>query len=67
MKAFTICKHDANSLAGLELRESHLRLSDLCCHALLGHRRRPGDHSELFFLAVPPHFLNPLNILVKFA
>lgn len=31
-----------NSLAGLELQESLLPLSDLCCHALRGHRRHPG-------------------------
>lgn len=45
--AFTNC--EANSLVGLGLRESLLRLSDLCCHALLGRRCRPGNH-KMFLL-----------------
>ena len=48
-EAFTNCKNEANSLVGLGLRECLLRLSDLCCHALLGRHRHPGNYSDVSF------------------
>lgn len=49
----------ADSLAGLELREFLLRLSDLCCRALLGRLHPPGDHSDVTLSKLCNLLLNP--------
>lgn len=49
----------ADSLAGLELREFLLRLSDLCCRAPLGRLHPPGDHSDVTLSKLWNLLLNP--------
>lgn len=50
-EAFINCMDEENSLAGLQLRESLLRLSDLCLRALLGRQHRPGERNDGTFSA----------------
>lgn len=59
-EAFTNCKNEANSLVGLGLRESLLRLSDLCRHALQGRQRRPGNHNDVSCFSCATCFFHPI-------